>query len=237
MRLQPGIVSPIRLWLLCTMRRVIWFTLAAALFAGSSSLSRAELDWAQKEISLAPSLGTTVIEAGFTFTNRGERPVRVWVAGASCGCVTPALEKDIYAPGESGTIRASYKPGAQSGHQEKTIRVATDEPNAKETVLVLKVDLPELYKISPRVLRWKVGEDVQPKSATITLPPGAGWAAPELEVPVGFQAAIEPAGDGQRYTFRLTPEATAESHRGTLVVQLTGASVEPVRVPVLLIVQ
>lgn len=198
---------------------------------------RAELEWEQKEISLAPAVGTKQIEVSYTFTNRGDQPVRVWVERSSCGCVTPALEKDVYQSGESGTIRAVYKPGGQSGHQEKTIHVATDEPGATQIVLLLKVDLPESYKLTPRLLRWKAGEEVAAKTATISLPAGAAWNAPELQVPVGFQAVLETVKAGEHYTVRISPETTTEASRASLVVQLKGEGIDPVRLPVLLVVQ
>jgi len=44
----------------------------------------------------------------FKFTNKGKSVLNITGIKNTCGCTVPELEKKQYAPGESGTIKATY---------------------------------------------------------------------------------------------------------------------------------
>ena len=49
----------------------------------------------------------------FDFVNTGDTPLIIERVHPGCGCTTTTLDKLIYAPGESGTIDATFKPMPQ----------------------------------------------------------------------------------------------------------------------------
>lgn len=63
----------------------------------------------------------------FTFKNVGTAPLIINQAVASCGCTVPKYTKAPIAPGESGTLKVTYKgKGKFEGHFKKSITVRTN---------------------------------------------------------------------------------------------------------------
>lgn len=79
----------------------------------------------------------------FKFTNTGDEPLLITNAVGSCGCTVPNYPKEPIAPGKSATIDVEYKPGTQSGAQDKKVTVtANTDPNT--TTLTIKANvIPE----------------------------------------------------------------------------------------------
>jgi len=119
-------------------------------------LSHAELKWENKTIEHEALPTETEFKAAFDFTNTGDTPVTITNIRSTCGCTTASLDKNTYAPGESGTITATFTYGARKGGQSKLITVSTDQKQQPNTTLTLNVFIPEVFKIdgSP-VIVWK----------------------------------------------------------------------------------
>ena len=63
-------------------------------------------------------------ECVFTFTNKGDAPLVINQALASCGCTVPAYTKEPIAPGKKGEIKVTYNGrGKFPGHFKKSITV------------------------------------------------------------------------------------------------------------------
>ncbi len=72
------------------------------------------------------------------FTNKGNAPLIINQAVASCGCTVPSYTKTPIAPGESGTIAVTYNGrGKFPGHFKKTITVRS---NASTNMVRLYVE-------------------------------------------------------------------------------------------------
>lgn len=72
----------------------------------------------------------------FTFKNTGDKPVKLTSVKASCGCTTPSWTQEEVAPGQSGTVQASYDTKGRPGQFIKTITV---QHSASETPIVLTI--------------------------------------------------------------------------------------------------
>jgi hypothetical protein len=118
----------------------------------------AELTWEQREIEVKPTNLVQKVSVQFHFTNTGPSAVTIQEIQTSCGCTTAALTKKQYEPGESGTIPVEFNVGTRTGLQQKNIIVKTDETNQPPHFLMLKVHLPEILSIEPKVVEWKKGE-------------------------------------------------------------------------------
>ena len=56
----------------------------------------------------------------FTFTNKGDKPLVINQAVASCGCTVPEYPKTPIKPGEKGQIKVTYNgAGKFPGHFKK----------------------------------------------------------------------------------------------------------------------
>lgn len=72
----------------------------------------------------------------FKFTNTGTEPLIISNARGSCGCTVPKYPKDPIAPGATGEIEVTYKPGKQKGSQTKTVTITANTNPSNTTVKI-----------------------------------------------------------------------------------------------------
>lgn len=74
----------------------------------------------------------------FVFYNKGDAPLIILKAVASCGCTTPLFTKEPIAPGTSSTIKVTYNTLGRPSTFHKTITVYTNDPDAPNVVLIIQ---------------------------------------------------------------------------------------------------
>lgn len=74
----------------------------------------------------------------FVFTNKGDAPLIILKAVASCGCTTPLYTKEPIAPGASSTIKVSYSTAGRPSTFHKTITIYSNDPDAPNVVLIIQ---------------------------------------------------------------------------------------------------
>lgn len=97
---------------------------------------------------------TETVSHTFNFKNVSDKTVKITVA-ASCGCTVAGLEKDTYAPGETGKITASFNPQGRNGPQTKVLTMTVIDPQgvfAQQTMTVtsnvkalVTIEPPKMY--------------------------------------------------------------------------------------------
>ena len=117
--------------------------LSLALAAGACATG-----WSQSQITFdgarSHDFGNVRQDGGnvshvFEFTNTGDKPLVIIDAKASCGCTQPKYPQEPIKPGERGSIRVTFVPGAQGpGEFHKTVKVRTNAPKGKKVVLAIK---------------------------------------------------------------------------------------------------
>jgi hypothetical protein len=91
--------------------------------------------------------GTAAVHE-FEFVNKGNEPVIISNVQASCGCTTPFWTKDPVAPGNKGTIKASYNSSGRPGAFTKTITITSNASNPS-VFLTIKGTVTPKPLISP----------------------------------------------------------------------------------------
>lgn len=82
----------------------------------------------------------------FTFTNKGNQPLLINQAIASCGCTVPSYTKKPILPGQKGEISVTYNgKGKFPGHFKKTITVRTNG-TVEMTRLYIEGNMTEVKK-------------------------------------------------------------------------------------------
>lgn len=104
------------------------------------------------EDTIAPGVKSYPFE--FAFENIGEATVEISEIKTTCDCTTAKLERMRYAAGESGVIKGTFSVGSRRGMQEKIVRVLTKDLVQPEIQLTLKLDIPQLVTMKPRMLFW-----------------------------------------------------------------------------------
>jgi hypothetical protein len=189
--------SPLPLW-------------AATLTALVGVVCEAAVSWSgmAAELRVAPGQEKTVAE--FAFRNSGSQPLHFTSLRPSCDCLSAAVSKESFAPGETGTVRVEFTVGGRLGRQQKSVTVTTDAPADQPVTLLLVVDIPEPVAIRPTALFWSKDAVPEEKSFTIKVDDPAHATVTEATcVDPRFIPLLEPTA--QRGTYRLRVLVTDSS--------------------------
>jgi hypothetical protein len=180
---------------------------------------RAELKWEQTQIELHPAPGAATAVGTFKYKNTGSTVIHFKSITTSCGCTTAARKKDDVAPGETGEITATFKVGASTGVQQKTVRVETDDTAAPVTVLALRAVIPQILELRPSFVYWENSEPAKPK--TIMVKAAKELHATSLKVSSSsneFVTSVSPAGPNE-FKIEVQPQDTSHPVSAVLTVQ------------------
>ncbi|HEY2103893.1 MAG TPA: DUF1573 domain-containing protein [Chthoniobacterales bacterium] len=192
-----------------------------AFFVATSltGIAQAELKWEQTQIELHPAPGDATAVGSFKYKNTGGAVVHFKSVTTSCGCTTAARKKDDVAPGETGEITATFKVGASTGTQQKTVRVETDDPASPVTILTLRAMIPQMLELRPSFVYWENSEPPKPK--TILAKAAKELHANNLKVTSSsgeFVASVSSIGQNQ-FKIEVQPHDTSHPVSATLTVQ------------------
>ncbi|OHE89411.1 MAG: hypothetical protein A3G75_08620 [Verrucomicrobia bacterium RIFCSPLOWO2_12_FULL_64_8] len=170
---------------------------------------QAALEWKTTDVRLKAEIGQESVVVVFPFRNAGEKPVRIVSVAPSCDCVAAKPEKEVYAPGESGEIRAEVDLTGRVGPQAKFITVTTDEAARPTVKLALVVDVPEPLVITPRFLLWREGESPEGKSVEIKVTEPSKVALKEFQSNNPFfEVRMERGSESGHFLLRVKPKET-----------------------------
>jgi len=183
---------------------ILWSAMLA--IAPATSLT---FDGLLKEID-APADASTVT-AEFGFTNQSDKPVTIRKTDPGCSCLTVevANSKLIYAPGESGTIRATFDMGNLAGTIDKMVAIWIDhDPLENPSVqLNIRVHIPVLVELEPKTVKWEIGGSMQPQTIHIRMagnkPIHLMQVTPSIDA---FSCELKELVSGREYELVVTPK-------------------------------
>lgn len=188
--------------------------LLAILFLLAILPIRAELKFETPVIDADAALDATSLVREYKFSNVGTKAIKITQADAGCSCLAAELAggKFTYAPGESGTLRATFEIGSFQGTVEKPILIwlegdHEDSPSAKVT---LRVHIPVIIALEPKTVRWEQGGAMEPKSIEVKMdykqPIHITSVATSNET---FTAKLLTIVEGKHYKIEVTPTGSA----------------------------
>lgn len=183
--------------------------LLCGLFA-CTTLSGFAFEWKTQTLSFTTAPFQATQEAAFAFTNTGPRPVRILGVESNCDCLDATADRQVYAPGESGVIKAKFTVGDRLGLYERRIKIVTDE-SPEPVRLLVRIEVPELVTLTPRSVAWRLNEAAAEKTVDLEVIPGVRIEFTRVQ-PTGadFAARLETVEAGRRYRVYLKPPATAQ---------------------------
>lgn len=99
--------------------------LAAAAFTASGEQN---IEWAETVHDFgAIDENDGPVTCELRFVNRGDAPVAVVSARASCGCTTPRYMTSPVAPGDTGVVEVTFDPTGRPGRFDKKVRIETGD--------------------------------------------------------------------------------------------------------------
>lgn len=209
-------------------------SLSAIFFLVTLLPLRAELKFETPIIDADAGLNDTTLVREYKFSNAGSKPITITQADAGCSClaIEVAAGKFTYAPGETGTIRATFQIGNFQGTVEKPIYIwlEGDAEKSPSSTISLRVHIPVIIAIEPKTLKWEDGETKGTKSIDVKM---------DHEKPIqitsvstsneSFSAKIVTVEEGKHYKVEVTPSATAKT--GISIVRIeTDTDVEKQRI-------
>jgi hypothetical protein len=201
------------------MKTKILELIAIFMALGVARTSYAGLKWEQTQVELHPAPGAANAVGTFSYKNTGDSVIHFKSITTSCGCTTAARKKDDVAPGETGEITATFKVGASTGVQQKTVRVETDDTKAPVTVLALRAVIPQMLELRPSFVFWENSEPARPK--TIMVKAAKELHATNLKVITSsndFVTSVSSAGQNE-FKIEVQPHDTSHAISAVLTVQ------------------
>lgn len=168
----------------------------------------------------------------FAFTNKGKKPVKILEVNSSCGCTTALPSKQVFQPGESGEISATFDYGEREGKQIKSIRIETDaEEEDGRIFLTLEVNIPSALEYSPSVVMWNRAQDKEFKPKEVIIESKMAEPIEILDIVASsdfFSHEIKVLEEGKKFAISIAPENIPVDHkgilRGTFVVKTSFAN-------------
>lgn len=192
---------------------------AAALLAFALPVRAESLQWKQKTVELTVDARQEKIETTFSFQNTGAKRVTIQAAKPDCDCTVAELANKIFEPGERGELKVVFNLGGRVGFQEKLIAVTTDDAPDAPAMLTLRVNIPELVDLTPRLLVWAVGEEAKEKAVDILLATAPGMSVAEIRIGApGIETRLETIRADRQYRLFVKPTSTAAPLRSTVFV-------------------
>ncbi len=122
------------------------------------------------------------IEMRFPFTNTGMETITIKRMHSYCGCTTPALEKKVYEPGESGEIRVVFDPSGRHGGQVKRIMVYTDDSVQPIKTMIARGYVRPIAYLEPNVVNFgEVEKDAEISKVMYVLGEKADFEVTEIK--------------------------------------------------------
>lgn len=194
--------------------------LAALLSVSIGGILHAGLVLDQDPLKLFPKPEDTEIEGEFTFTNKGDKPVRITGLESSCSCLEATLDKPVYEPGEKGKGRARFRVSSFTGKQEKVLHIHTDDPTSPDTVLTAVIDIPVIVSIEPKLVQWLIGDKPEPKEFTVKMTGKDPVRITQVDsTRQTVTATFREVTPGREYRVTVAPSSTAEVIIGAVTVR------------------
>ena len=187
-----------------------------------TSILRAELTFETYFIEDKIGSSNTEYHFAFKFKNTGNNNIKITDKFSSCTCTVASLEKDIYAPNESGKIVGVFHIGNKTGIQENEIFLQTDNLGQSKIKLVLKIHIEKLVEIKPSLVVWNKGDAPNAKFISLKLSDSEKAKIISIEsTSENFIANRETDSNSEKkFRLKILPKSTNESVRGMIKLKI-----------------
>ena len=95
----------------------------------------------------------------FKFTNTGDGVLKIKKIKSTCGCTVPKLSKKEYAPGESGTVKVTYKANKRPGSATKHLYIHSNDKKSPKVRLTIKARIVKNVYHEPEKLNLSLKKE------------------------------------------------------------------------------
>jgi hypothetical protein len=226
----------------------------AELKASKEVTDKAEAETAAEPVAVGPRLmfegathdfgqigpGTKNV-CEFKFENAGDELLKITNVTKSCGCTPFTLEKKEYNPGESGTLKVSYKASSRPGSAKKYLYVQSNDKTKPKTALTVKATIVQKVEFEPKQLKLLLNkENAGCPAITLSSVDGKPFSVKDFKATGRFRStadAITAEYDSSKKATKVViqPKVNIElvkkSHNGNVVISLTHPECGSVTIP------
>jgi hypothetical protein len=181
--------------------------------------AEAAFQFEQTLVEVTPDFGQERVTAVFRFKNLAT-PGSVRNIETSCGCLSANSDKRSYAPGEAGEVTAVFNAKGLSGSVERTITFVSATKGEAPVRLAVRVHVPALVEIEPKMLNWQIGEALTPKTFKVTMQgPDPIRIKSASSSRRNVSTALKTITEGRVYEIEVKPQSTAEALLGMVRIE------------------
>ena len=182
---------------------------------------------------------TEFVEHDYPIRNAGTLSLEIRQVRASCGCTAVKPSQDVVPPGGEASIRARFDLRGRNGFQQKTITVASNDPDTPNLMLQLKGTAMQALRANPSTLFFgRIGPDGM-RSRTFEVVSARGpiqivGARTDNPGLVLTALELEAGADGSTRRFELTldPALPEGNVNGSVFIQTDLAGQAELAIPV-----
>jgi len=181
--------------------------LLAVLFATTAASA---LEWKTQQLSIQAAPLQHTAAARFEFTNTGGKTVTITSVDTSCDCLEAKASAKTFAPGAHGTIDAHFNLSGAYGTLRRMIIVSTDDGQSP-AALNIELEVPEVAKLTPRSVDWKIGGPGGEQTVEIEAVAGVELTIHDVQpTSDAFHHRLEVVQPGRRFSLHLAPKDPAQ---------------------------
>ncbi len=204
--------------------RPIWAVIFLALAGAAPSLA---LVFEETDIAYTAKPEDDEFTVEFLFRNDTSKPVRIRQVDSNCGCLRADADREVYEPGEEGKITAVFAIGSFEGVQTKSVQVSTDEvggtaqkpEGTREYSLNVKLTVPALVEIEPKLAVWELGGEAEPRVLKVRMLHEDPVHITEVKsTRPNFKTEWKAVREGREYEITVTPDSVDKALLGMLTI-------------------
>jgi len=117
----------------------------------------------------------------FKFTNTGNAPLKITKVEKCCGAIT-RLDKNDYAPGESGVLNVEYRSGSTASTMTKRLYVNSNDKENPRTTLTIKAKVELRVTWEPKSMKFLIkGKKIDCPEITIKSTKGQPFSVTKFQ--------------------------------------------------------
>lgn len=120
-------------------------------------------------VDLGKITGVETVSGRFKFKNAGDGTLKVDPPQPGCDCTSSTVKPDTLAPGETGEITYTIKLEQPLHHEQKYIRVHSNDPQTPDVELTMQLDYTPLYELTPSILGVTLPANRDKSQRTVTV--------------------------------------------------------------------
>lgn len=210
----------------------------SVIFSSLSCVS-AQIQWAEQVLEKKVGFSEKAVQFRIPFKNKGNSPITLTRTASSCGCAQ--INQDVlktYLPNQEDLLVVNYEIGERTGRRIETVYIETNENPKKIYQVKVIVEIPELIRLKPSFLYWKVGDAATPKEIIIQwIASSRGKINVENFTNKDWHISLTSLTDGLSWKLVVTPLSTNEEISLQLPLTLDSPETGSKQVKALAVVQ